>query len=211
MPLSLVGRDPETTFYGGQVARHGGPVLVLGAADGELAFALASKGVAVTAVEPSAFLMQKAEARKAAEAVVGVRLLRADLRSVRLDERFNVVLAPKSALALSPGADALDATLETVCRHLTKAGVFAFEISGLFGSSAIEGPMGRPLFAAHLRERQGTQAPIRRMRRTSMSAEELEAALLASGLEAREAYADFEGKPWEEGGDRQIGVAGLRP
>jgi SAM-dependent methyltransferase len=210
MPLSLVGRDPETRFYGALVARLGGPVLVLGAADGELAFALAAKGTPITAVEPSEFLIEKAEARRAADPTASVKLLRADLRSMRLNETFNVVLAPKSALALAPGADALDAVLETVCRHLTKEGVFAAEVSGLLGGSAVEGPMGRPLFAAHLRERKGTQAPIRRMRRSTVTAEELSAALMASGLEAHEQYADFEGKPWEEGGDRQIVVASLK-
>jgi SAM-dependent methyltransferase len=210
MPLSLVGRDPEAAFYGALVARRGGPVLVLGAADAELAFTLAGKGTSVTAVEPSAFLMEKAEARKAQDPTVPVKLLQSDLRSLRLNEKFNVVLAPKSALALAPGPDALDAVLETVCQHLTKEGVFACEVSGLLGSAAMEGPMGRSLFAAHLRERKGTQAPIRRMRRASLTVEELTAALLVSGLEAREEYADFEGKPWEEGGDRQIVVAGLK-
>jgi len=210
MPLSLVGRDPETAFYGAQVARHGGPVLVLGSADAELAFALAGKSIAVTGVEPSAFLMEQAEARKAADPSANVKLVCADLRSLRFEEKFNVVLAPRSALALQSGGDSLDAVLETVRLHLNAGGVFAFEVSGLLGSAAVEGPAGRALFAAHLRERKGTQAPIRRMRRATLTPEELEAALLSSGLEALEQYADFEGKPWEEGSDRQVVVAGLR-
>lgn len=210
MPLSLVGRDPETAFYGALVARQKGPVLILGSADGELAWALAGKGVAVTGVEPSSFLMEKAEARRAEEPQAGVKLVLADLRSVRLQERYATVLAPKSSLVALPGVDSVDAVLETVRAHLAQDGVFAFEVNGLLGGSHVEGPMGRPLFAAHLRERKGVKAPIRRMRRSSISADELEAALLASGFEARELYADFEGKPYDDGGDRQIVVAGLR-
>jgi hypothetical protein len=210
MPLSLVGRDPETAFYGGLVARLKGPVLILGSADAELAFVLAGKGANVTGVEPSSFLMEQAEARRATEPQVAVKLVRADLRSVRLNERFAVVLAPKNALVALPGLDAVDAVLETVRQHLATDGVFAFEVSGLLGGSQVEGPMGRALFAAHLRERKGVKGPIRRMRRSTLSPEELEAGLLASGLEAREEYADFEGKPYDEGGDRVVVVAGLR-
>ncbi len=112
---------------------------------------------------------------------------------------------------MQPGTQALDAVLETVCAHLNRDGIFAFEARGLQGSTGLEGSLGRSLFAAHLRERKGSEhAPIRRIRRATLTAGELEAALVAAGLEAREQYADFEGRPYDEGGDRQIVVAGLR-
>lgn len=209
MPLSLVGRDSSQAFYAAQVARFGGPVLVLGSADGALAFALAPKARAVVGVEPSSFLMAEAESKKAAEPTAPVELIRSDLRSVRLDRLFRVVIAPKSALALQPGVDALDAVLETVTRHLEKEGAFVFEVTGLSGTSSIEGPNGRSLFTAHLRERKGA-ASIRRVRRQTLTAAELEAALAASGLEAHERYGDFDGRPYDDGADRQVVVAGLK-
>lgn len=210
MPLSLVGRDSESSFYAAQVARFGGPVLVLGSADGALAFTLAGRGPKVVGVEPSDFLMAEAEARRAeAPPNAQVELIRGDLRSLRLDRRFNLVVAPKGALAMQPGVDALDAVLETVARHLEAEGGFVFEVGGLSGSSSVEGPAGRSLFTAHLRERKGASA-IRRVRRQTMTALELESALGASGLEARERYGDFDGRPWDDTDDRQIVVAGLK-
>jgi SAM-dependent methyltransferase len=209
MPLSLVGRDSSEHFYGTTVARFGGPVLVLGSADGALAFSLAAKGHRVVGVEPSDFLMAEAEARRAEEPSADVRLIKSDLRSLRLDQKFKTVVAPKNALAVQPGVDALDAVLETVARHLEKEGGFVFEVSGLLGNSSIEGPAGRSLFTAHLRERKGASA-IRRVRRQTLTAAELEGALSASGLEARERYGDFDGRPWDDGDDRQVVVAGLR-
>jgi SAM-dependent methyltransferase len=208
MPLSLVGRDSESSFYASQVARSGSPVLVLGSADGALVYALASKGQQVVGVEPSAFLMAEAEARRLAEPQTRVQLIRSDLRSLRLDQKFKTVLAPKNALALQAGVDALDAVLETVARHLDPQGAFVFEVAGLQGGRNLEGPGGRSLFTAHLRERKGASA-IRRVRRQTLSAVDLEAALSASGLEARERYGDFDGRPWDEGDDRQVVVAGL--
>jgi SAM-dependent methyltransferase len=210
MPLSLVGKDPETAFYAEKVARFGGPVLLLGSADGQLAFSLASRGERVVAVEPSEFLMAEAEARKAEAPAAQVELVRADLRTVRVGGHFKTVLAPKNALALARGVDGLDAVLETVTRHLEPGGAFVFEVSGLKGSAAVEGPLGRSLFTAHLRERKGAQA-IRRIRRTTLTPEDLEVALAASGLEAHEMFLDFEGHPYVEGEDRQIVIALRRP
>lgn len=209
MPLSLVGRDSESSFYAAQVTRFGGPVLVLGSADGALAFTLAGRGPRVVGVEPSDFLMAEAEARRAEAPSAQVELIKGDLRSLRLERRFNLIVAPKGALAMQPGVDALDAVLETVARHLEPEGGFVFEVGGLAGSSSLEGPAGRSLFTAHLRERKGASA-IRRVRRQTITALELESALSASGLEARERYGDFDGRPWDDTDDRQIVVAGLR-
>jgi len=209
MPLSLVGRDSESTFYAACVTRFGGPVLVLGSADGTLAFGLAAKGQSIVGIEPSDFLMAEAEAKRAEAPTAQVQLVRADPRSLRLDQKFKLVIAPKNALAMQPGVDALDAVLATVARHIEKEGGFVFEVSGLQGSGSLEGPGGRSLFTAHLRERKGGSA-IRRVRRQTLTAADLEGALSAAGLEARERYADFDGTAWDDGDDRQVVVAGLK-
>jgi hypothetical protein len=212
MPLSLVGRDSETAFYLGLAQRFGAPVLVLGSADGALTWALAARGLDIVGVEPSAFLMREAEERRAEEpasAAAHVQLIHADLRTVRLQQRFKTVLAPKGALTFLPGLAAVDAVLAAAAQHLAPEGGFAFEVAGLQGHSTIEGPMGRSLFTAHLRERKGAGA-IRRVRRVTLTAADLEGALEASGLQAHERYGDFTGRPWDEREDRQIVVAALR-
>jgi O-methyltransferase involved in polyketide biosynthesis len=174
-----------------------------------LAWALAARGHDVVGVEPSEFLMREAEARRSQEppsAAAHVQFVHADLRSLRLQRQFKTVFAPKGALTFLPGTDAVDAVLATVAQHLASDGAFAFEVGGLQGHANVEGPLGRSLFTAHLRERKGAGA-IRRVRRVTLTAVELEGALEASGLQAHERYGDFTGRPWEERDDRQIVVA----
>src|SRR5262245_60625095 len=92
--LKLVGEDDEVLFYARQVAAAGGPVLVLGCASGKVAWALGERGVAVLGVDPSPGMMALAEERRSAvstEVSARVRFLTADLRALRLSERFAVV------------------------------------------------------------------------------------------------------------------------
>ncbi|MBK7862788.1 MAG: class I SAM-dependent methyltransferase [Archangiaceae bacterium] len=190
------------------MGRFGSPVLVLGSADGALGFELAGRGHDVTGVEPSEFLMAEAAARKKEEPQPRLQLVHADLRSLRLSQKFKTVIAPKNALALQPDPDALDAVLATVVQHLGPEGALVFEVAGLQDGTHLEGPGGRALFTAHLRERKGAQA-IRRVRRQTLTAVDIEAALAHAGLEARERFGDFDSRPWDEPDDRQIVIAGL--
>ena len=69
----------------------------------------------------------------------------------------------------------------------------------------------RPPFAFHLRERTRAGQPggIRRLRLQHFSPEELDGALAACGLTARERYGRFDGKPFDADDARHIGIAGL--
>ncbi|PTL83646.1 bifunctional 2-polyprenyl-6-hydroxyphenol methylase/3-demethylubiquinol 3-O-methyltransferase UbiG [Vitiosangium sp. GDMCC 1.1324] len=221
-PLSLVGQEPDLLFYTRQATEHGGPVLVLGAANGRVVWALAEAGVSVLGVDPSERMVQAAEELRASEPaeVSGrVRFLHADPRSLRLTERFQVVLAPQHALGMMGSREDLEAFLATVRHHLEPGGLFAYDVLNppaepASHRNADEEEPGaaleprRPVFAFHLRERRQPGAPlgIRRLRLRPFSPEELDEAMKACGLTPRERYGRFDGKPFDPEDPRHIGV-----
>lgn len=205
MPLSLVGLDLASAFYVRQAGKLGAPVLVLGSADGRVAYALAGRGHRVVAVEPSARMHSVADEKRPSEpGAPDVRLINADLRSVRLEEKFSLVVAPQNALGLMATVDDFEAALATVRFHLTADGMFAFDLRS--DSDSDPPPLGRPAFTAHMRERGGQS--VRRLRRRVFTPGEVDAALARAGLEARERYGDFLSRPWEDSDETQVVVAG---
>jgi SAM-dependent methyltransferase len=222
-PLSLVGPDPDVLFYTRQVAERGGPVLVLGAANGRVAWPVAEQGQAVVGVDPSERMIRSAEERRVNEpndVSARARFLESDIRALRLSERFPLVLAPQHALGLMGTRNDLDAFLATVCHHLSPGGTFVYDVLNPRREPVLprddDEPGAaleprRPLFALHLRERRRTEgaSAIRRLKLKHFSPDELDAALLAAGLTPRERYGRFDGKPFDLEDPRHIGVAGL--
>lgn len=210
MRLALVSSDQECDWYARQAARFGGGALVLGSGDGRVAFALARRGLEVTAVEPSESFFALGESARA-EQEVEVKLLRADLRALRLAERFSAVVAPQNALGLMANSDEVDALLATVKHHLSLEGGFLFDLRGASVSDAGNVDLfGRQAFLPHLRGRKenARAGPIRRLRRHQLDPIQLEVSLKHAGLEARERYGDFLGRPWDEADEVQVVVAG---
>jgi SAM-dependent methyltransferase len=210
MRLALVSSDQECDWYARQAARFGGGALVLGSGDGRVAFALARRGLEVTAVEPSESFFALGESARA-EQEVEVKLLRADLRSLRLTQTFGAVVAPQNALGLMATVDEVDALLATVRHHLTAEGAFLFDLRGASVSDAGGTDLfGRQAFLPHLRARGEKQraGAIRRLRRHQLDPVQLEVSLKHAGLEARERYGDFLGRPWDEEDEVQVVVAG---
>ncbi|ATB31377.1 class I SAM-dependent methyltransferase [Melittangium boletus] len=220
-PLSLVGQDPDLLFYTRQATGPGGPVLVLGSANGRVVWTLAQAGLSVLGVDPSERMVQAAEEVRGAESVEvsgRVRLLHADLRSLRLAERFRVVLAPHHALGLMATLEDLEALLATVRHHLEPDGLFVYDVLNPHEEPSAPGHEDdepgaavtprRPVFTFHLRERKRPGAPsgIHRLKFKPFSSEELEAAMKSSGLTPRERYGSFEGKPFDPADAHHIGV-----
>ncbi|MBU8894438.1 class I SAM-dependent methyltransferase [Corallococcus sp. H22C18031201] len=222
-PLSLVGQEPDLLFYTRQAAEHGGPVLVLGSANGRVPWALAGHGFTVVGVDPSEVMVRLSEERRGVESddvSARARFLSVDPRALRLEERFPLVLAPQHALGLMSTRDDLDGFLATVRHHLSPGGTFVFDVLNAPREPVLardeDAPGGavepkRPLFARHLRERRvpGGASPIRRLKLRHFTPDELEAALTAIGLIPRERYGRFDGKPFDLEDSRYLGVAGL--
>lgn len=208
MPLSLISSDQESDWYARQAARPGGTALVLGCADGRVAFALSRRGLDVVGVESSPRLLELAEARRREEGQ-GPRFLQADLRALQLDRTFDAVVAPQNALGLMVLPADVDGFLATVRRHLGATATFLFDVRGVPVAEAHGFELsGRQAFLPHLHGRPG--GAVRRFRRHQLDPVTLDAALHAAGLEARERYGDFLGRPWDEHDALQVVVAGVR-
>ncbi|HYH97616.1 class I SAM-dependent methyltransferase [Hyalangium sp.] len=221
-PLSLVAQEPDLHFYRQRAEERGGPVLVLGAANGRVPWSLAGHGFAAVGVDSSEVMIRSAEERRAeesAEVSSRVQFIASDMRALRLTERFPLVLAPQHAMGVMATRDDLDAFLATVCHHLAPGGTFIYDVLNPPREAIIRddddprSPLEprRPLFARHLRERKapGGTSPIRRLKLRHFAPEELDEALATCGLTLHERYGRFDGKPFDLQDSRQIGVATL--
>jgi len=196
MPLSLVAEDPASAFYARVLERAPGPSLVLGSGDGRVAFTLAAKGVEVVAVEPSEPMHRAALELAAQLPGTPPRLLHADLRSFRLDQRFAFICAPLNALGMMSERNHLESALATVAQHLGPKGTFAFDLrSG-----------ERAPFSMHLSERAHERSAIRRLRQTFFVQDDVDRALAAVKLQALERYGDFLMRPFEPNDPLQVVV-----
>ncbi|MHB8878862.1 MAG: class I SAM-dependent DNA methyltransferase [Myxococcaceae bacterium] len=227
MALSLVGKEEDVAFYARQASKRPGPVLVLGCANGRIAFELAGEEQRVVGVDPSKLMIHSAEERRQHEGIDQERLrfIVDDLRSFRSEARFPLVLAPQNALSLVASLGDLALLLETVRVHLAPGGVFVFDVANPTADDPpaprehvhegqpplLEPP--RPPFLPHLRERRrgpsaAQASSIRRLRLRQFEPAELEAALEGAGFKALERLGRFDGKPFEPSDRLQIVVAG---
>jgi SAM-dependent methyltransferase len=225
MALSLVGKAEDVAFYVRQAAARPGPVLVLGCANGRIAFELADLGKPVLGVDPSKVMVLSAEERRADEGLDLERLsfVPADLRTFRSGQRFELVVAPQNALGLMASLSDLSALLATVRHHLTPSGAFVFDVANPAADDppaprerAHEGqpPLlepPRPPFLPHLRERRRGpaegQAPLRRLLLRQFEPAELDSSLTAAGFRVLERFGRFDGKRFEPSDRMQIIVA----
>ncbi len=106
-------------------ARHGGPVLEIGAGTGRVALDLAAAGHALTALEREPSLLTEL-VRRAAE--LPVTCVEADARRFRIDERFTLCIVAMQTIQLLGGADGRRAFLECARRHLRAEGMIAVAI-----------------------------------------------------------------------------------
>lgn len=217
------GARGEVARYASLLPESGGPVLVLGVAEGRLAEALVRRGALVTGVDPSPRMLARAEETRATlppEVQGRLQLMRADLRSLRLSQRFVAVFAPRDAVALVATRPDLEALFVTAREHLGPGGSFAFDLSlppprWLFPEDVDphEGVQPeRAVFTPHLHSRRTRQGhgDIHRLLLRHFTADEVDHALAAAGLEPLTRDRDFEGRPWEPGSDRIVVVAQAR-
>ena len=214
------GARGEVARYASLLPEAGGPVLVLGVADGRLAEALVRRGVPVTGVDPSPRMLVRAEETRNGlppEQQGRMQLLRADLRSLRLTQRFAAVFAPRDAVALVATRSDLEALFLTAREHLGPGASFAFDLSlpppRWLLPEDVDPHEGvqpeRAVFTPHLHSRRTRQGhgDIHRLLLRHFTAGEVDHALAATGLEPLSRDRDFEGRPWEPGADRMVVVA----
>lgn len=180
-----------------------GRVLVMGAGDGMVATALASRGHFVIAVEPSNSLRAMMGERQLQLPVSEHLEVRGDdPRTLDLGKRFNLVIAPHQALGLTRTPDELIAFLDAMARHLEPDGTFALDALAEFKDSEDARP--RPVM--HLRDRNAAIHPLSPLR---LNAQTLDDALASVGLEPRERYSDFSDSPFTPAAELQVVVGGV--
>ena len=196
----VLALDGPSRFYGKLTAA--GPVLVLGAGDGLVAAALASRGHEVVAVEASPSLRALVNERKVTLTHPERLTVSADdPRTLELGRRFGLVIAPHQALGLARSPDELHALLSVLAKHLEPEGTFAFDALNESATGEAHRARGVP----HLRERSTAIHPLSPLR---LSAATLDEALDSVGLVARERFSDFNETPFVPEGQLQIVVGG---
>lgn len=121
----------DVAYYVGLAKRARGPVLELGAGTGRITLALARAGVAVTAVDRSRHMLERARERAAAlphAQRARLQLLRADLRRLHLDRRFDLILAPFNLFMHMYTRADLERALLAIREHLVPGGKLAFDV-----------------------------------------------------------------------------------
>jgi SAM-dependent methyltransferase len=220
-PLSLVQQEADVRFYLHRLEECGGDsVLVLGAANGRVAWELARHAARVVAVEPSERMVGLVETLRKdypSEISARLRVQNSDLRSLRMGETFSLVAAPQNALGLLGSHADLEAFVTTVRMHLKPEGLFAFDVLNpsppfISKDDPPHGPEPiQRVFTPHFAESRGEARgnPLRRWKRRLFDSRELDETLRAGGLTPRERYGHFDGKVFEPKDTIQVVVAEL--
>jgi SAM-dependent methyltransferase len=116
-------------FYTRLAGDYGSPVLELGAGSARVSAALARAGHEVVAVELSSEMVRLGGERLEREGLAEqVRYRQADMRALKLDERFPLVILPFNAFMHAYTLADQDATLAVVKKHLAPRGLFALDL-----------------------------------------------------------------------------------
>jgi SAM-dependent methyltransferase len=124
-------RSADVNGYVELARRFGGPVLELGVGSGRVASAIARAGLEVTGVDTSKEMLSRAQQRVAAlPAAVRarIRLRRGDLRALRLDLRFALVVAPFNAFTHLYTRRDFERALGCCRRQMRPGGRLAFDV-----------------------------------------------------------------------------------
>jgi SAM-dependent methyltransferase len=123
----------DIPWYQRLAADYGGPLLELGSGTGRLTEALAQAGHAITGVELSAAMLQRAQSRLAGRGLLErVTLLQGDMRALSAlplePGSFPLILAPFNALMHLFTLEDQDAVLNGVHSLLAPGGAFALDL-----------------------------------------------------------------------------------
>ena len=125
-------RIDDVQFYVGLAQKNGGPVLEYGIGNGRIALPTARHGVEVTGIDHSDPMLADLRARlkeEAPEIRRRVRIRKADMRTVRLRQRFPLVTCPFNAALHLYTREDVEHFLAGVRHHLAPGGHFVVDLS----------------------------------------------------------------------------------
>jgi SAM-dependent methyltransferase len=118
----------DIAFYARLVERLGThKILELGAGNGRVSIPLARRGFEITALEPSARMLEKAR-NYATREQVKINFIEGDARNFNLEQTFGLIIAPFNMLMHLYTLPDQDAALACIKNHLEVGGVFAFDL-----------------------------------------------------------------------------------
>lgn len=124
-------RRDDVRFYVEMARRHGGPVLELGAGTGRVTLALARAGFDAIGVDSHPAMLERARAeadKLPTSARARVRFRKGDLRSVRVEGRYPLVIAPFNVFMHLYERRDVERALVTCRRHLARRGRLVFDV-----------------------------------------------------------------------------------
>src|SRR5699024_9690389 len=124
--LQYAAYRDDIPFYTRLAHDQGGTVLELGAGTGRVTEALLAAGHEVVAVDASGAMLKRARSRLGSSPQL--ELVQADMRTLSLGRRFDLVIAPFNTLMHLNTLDDQDAALTAVGAHLAPGGLFAFDV-----------------------------------------------------------------------------------
>jgi SAM-dependent methyltransferase len=132
--LDLIDDPGDVDLYLALAGAGDGSVLELGAGSGRLCVPLAAAGFDVTAVDRDPDMLDRARAAWTASERTprrrpgSLRLVEADITTLDLDARFDLVILAFNGLLLLPGREAQAAALACIARHLALAGQAVIDV-----------------------------------------------------------------------------------
>ncbi len=121
----------DLAMYEQFARRAGTPSLELGAGTGRVARHLAEQGLGVAALDASPHMLARFASSVDAEAAGRVRLVEADMRAFQLNERFDLVYCALNTFEHLLTAGEQRSMLRCAAGHLTRGGIFVFELRPL--------------------------------------------------------------------------------
>ncbi len=126
--LQYANYRDDIAFYARLAERLGTTrILELGAGNGRVSVPLARRGFEISALEPSAKMLEKARTHAARENV-SINFIHGDARNFKLETRFPLIIAPFNMLMHLYTLPDQDTALECITSHLEDGGVFAFDL-----------------------------------------------------------------------------------
>jgi SAM-dependent methyltransferase len=125
-------RRHDVAYYAQKAKLSGGPVLEYGVGNGRVALHVARAGVPLEGIDLSQPMLDDFTRRLANEPAktrARVRLHQGDMRTVRLERRFALVIAPFNAILHLYDRRDFEAFFEGVRSHLREDGTFLFDFS----------------------------------------------------------------------------------
>lgn len=138
--LAYKDRREDVQFYAQLAAQYGGPVLEYGVGNGRVALAIAAAGVDLVGVDCSEPMLDDLRAKltamnerprgdQSAATAGSVSMHLGDMRSLQLEQRFPLVIAPfNTVLHLNSRSD-VERFFRCVQSHLLLGGRFVFDFS----------------------------------------------------------------------------------